>query len=231
MFERFAERSHKLERLDTGDYTPEEYAKWLNETKLINRWLGDAKALRLALEGENWPVKADRVSILDIGAGSGELLNSAKEMLNGKPVSLVGSELSFPAAQRISRRHEEFGVVALLCNGLQLPFDHSSFDLVICSLLLHHLTDDGAAKLVAEMYRVAAKSIIAIDLVREPLPYYLYRIFSPLFLQRMTVEDGSLSILRAFRSPELEELALRAGIPKPTVRRAAFRLILTATKE
>jgi ubiquinone/menaquinone biosynthesis C-methylase UbiE len=227
MFDRFAQRSHTLERLDTGDHTPQEYARWLEEAKLINRWLGDAKALRLTLENQRWIGEANNVSILDVGAGSGELLRSAQAALNGRTGLLVGSELSEAAALAIGERTREFGVVPLRCNGLALPFADKAFDVVVCSLLLHHLTDEQAVRLIGEMNRVASKQFIVIDLFRDPLPYYLYRTFAPFFLQRMTVEDGSLSILRAFRPDELEALARQAGIKDPNVTRAAFRLILT----
>jgi len=231
MFERFAQRSHELEHLDTGDYTAEEYAKWLDEMKLINRWLGDAKALRLALEQEPSLAAATSLSVLDIGAGSGELLRTAHDMLDGRARIFVGSELNITAARAINERRSEFGVVGLLCNGLQLPFADNSFDIVMCSLLLHHLTNDQAVRLIAEMDRVARRLFIVIDLFRDPLPYFLYRVLSPLFLQRKSVEDGSLSILRSFRSEELRELADRAGVANPSVRRAAFRLILTGSKQ
>ncbi len=48
MFERFRQRSLELERLDRGDYTPEEYEGCLVELRRVNRWLGDSSALRRA---------------------------------------------------------------------------------------------------------------------------------------------------------------------------------------
>ena len=33
MFEKFRHRSHELERLDTGDYTADEYARWQREMR------------------------------------------------------------------------------------------------------------------------------------------------------------------------------------------------------
>src|SRR5690348_1967177 len=97
-------RSLAKERLDTGEYTDEEYALWLKEARRINRWLGDASALRKSLRHVNGP----DISILDVGAGSGELLKIAKEALSGQTGMLVGAELNPKAAREI--RSRRFGV-------------------------------------------------------------------------------------------------------------------------
>jgi|ERR1043166_3325776 SAM-dependent methyltransferase len=228
MFKRFATRNLRLERLDTGDYTPEEYVKWQSEMKLINRFLGDTRILKLSLEHE-LPKREDHVSILDVGAGSGELLKAAKEMMNGKTAFLVGAELNTDAVRSI--RDRSFGVHALQCDALRLPFSDGSFDFVVSSLLLHHLDDECARCLIAEMQRVARRGFFIIDLHRHPAAYYLYRLFGSIFLQRFTLEDGSLSILRSFRPHELRRLADQAGVQHPVVkRRAAFRLVLSGSK-
>src|SRR5947207_2245966 len=49
MFERFRRRSYELETLDKGTYTPTEYEGCIVELQRVNRWLGDAKALRGSL--------------------------------------------------------------------------------------------------------------------------------------------------------------------------------------
>jgi ubiquinone/menaquinone biosynthesis C-methylase UbiE len=228
MLGKFAHRSHKLERLDTGDYTPDEYAKWQSEMKLINRCLGDSRALRLELMDE-LSYCGDRVSILDVGAGSGELLKNAKEAIPDKRTFLVGAELNADAAKSISER--SFGVSAVQCNALNLPFADDSFDFTVSSLFLHHLDDEQAKILIKEMGRVARKKFFVIDLHRHPAAYYLYRIVGRFFLQRFTIEDGSLSILRSFRPAELQQLAASAGISDAAIkRRAAFRLVLSGSK-
>ena len=110
----------------------------------------------------------------------------------------------------------------------RLPFADNSFDFVVCSLFLHHLTDEKAVVLLAEMKRVARNRIFAIDLHRSPVAYYFYKVVGSIFLQRFTVEDGSLSILRAFKPNELENLARAAGLKEISVSRsAAYRLVLS----
>lgn len=223
MFGKFKQRSYTLERLDTGDYTPEEYAKWQREMRFVHRIFGENRALRTALLPEIGSV-GNTLSILDVGAGSGELLNTILEW-NIKPEPfLVGAEINADAARTI----EERSISAVRCDCLRLPFDDNAFDFVVCSLFLHHLNDKKAIELLSEMKRVASHRIFAIDLHRSPIAYYFYKTVGLLFLQRFTVEDGSLSILRAFKPADLERLARGAGLEDISVRRsAAYRLVLS----
>jgi len=224
-------RSYELERLDTGDYTPEEYAKWLKEMHWINRLLGDTRALRNSL-GEVLNGGNEHISILDVGAGSGELLKSASEFMGDRIGLLVGAELNADAARAIQGRAAEFGVAGLQCDAMRLPFGNSSFDVVISSLFLHHLPEDAGISLLREMSRVARRRIILIDLHRHLTAYYLYRAMGSILLQRFTVEDGSLSILRSFVPRELHDLAKAAGLAEFDVKRSfPFRLVLSAKPE
>ena len=49
MFDRFQQRSTDLERLDTGEYTSEEYSRWQREMKFIHGILGEERALKNTL--------------------------------------------------------------------------------------------------------------------------------------------------------------------------------------
>ena len=114
-------------------------------------------------------------------------------------------------------------------NALALPFADSSIDYVFCTLFLHHLNDEAAAKLIVEMQRVAKRKMIVIDLERSGFSFVMFRLFGTFLLQRFTRDDGSLSIKRAFKLNELEKLAQSSGIEKFKVERSAIgRLILTA---
>ena len=226
MLPSFYKRSHRKERLDTGEYTTEEYELWLKEARWINRRLGDASALRRALREFS---SAGPLSLLDAGAGSGEMLKIAREILGGRVKLMIGAEMSERASLEVRARRAEFPVESVRCNVLTLPFADDSVDVVMCSLVLHHLSDEDAVRLLTEMDRVARFGIIAIDLHRHPLAYLVYRTLSGLFLQPMTVEDGSLSILRSYRPGELRRSAELARLRNIEVRRSfPFRLILTA---
>src|SRR5690349_5865468 len=74
MFDKFNQRSYELENIDKGTYTPEEYEGCLVELRRVNEWLGDARALEGTLFAELERAKRLSFSVLDVGAGSGELL-------------------------------------------------------------------------------------------------------------------------------------------------------------
>ncbi len=84
MFGRFRERSEELENLDRGSYTAEEYEGCLAELRRVNRWLGDAGALRRSVLEEIGREGGDGFSLLDVGAGSGELLRVAARWARGR---------------------------------------------------------------------------------------------------------------------------------------------------
>lgn len=224
MFEQFQKRSTQLERLDTGDYTAKEYARWQREMKFIHALFGEQRALKKTLFRD---IKSDgepQFSVLDVGAGSGGLLRELKKWTSHYNAFLVGAELDGTAARSIN----DGTIVGLQCDALQLPFADKSFEYVFCSLFLHHLDDDPAIRLLQEMARVAAKRIYVIDLNRHPTAYYAYKVFGWPFLQPFTLEDGALSILRSRTPEELGSLAKRARLRNVKVEHSrANRLILT----
>ena len=232
MFPSFQDRSNSLERLDTGDYTEAEYTKWLAEMRWINRMLGDARALKQTLRQEMIERANGPVSLLDIGAGCGELLKVARDSLGGTDPFLVGGDLAREGVMAVQARSAELGSVAVRCDAMHLPFEDDSFDFVICSLFLHHLTDEQVVSVLNEMGRVASRHVVAIDLHRHPMAYFLYRVFSKILLQPFTQQDGLLSILRAFRPAELQDVAAGSKLRNIEVRRSfPFRLVLSARPE
>lgn len=234
VFERFARRHTALERLDTGDYTPAEFEGCLIELRRVNRWLGDSRALRSSLLAEiDRERPSHQVSVLDVGAGSGELLRIIADWAVTREidVSLVGLELNRRSAEAIAEESRGYKNIQV-CRGDAgyLPFSDKAFDYVISSLLTHHFNSQTAVACLREMGRVAKRRVFVIDLHRHPVSYYLYTTLGRLFLyNRLVREDGALSILRGFKPPELSFLASRAGLEENVVERSfPFRLVLSA---
>jgi SAM-dependent methyltransferase len=237
MFESFRQRSEELEHLDKGDYTPEEYEGCMVELRRVNRWLGDSRALaRSVLPDIGRDLLRDgtrEFSLLDVGAGTGELLREAAAWARGRGTRarLVGLELNARAARGILEESRAYGeIAAVRGDAFALPFGDGAFDYVMCSLFTHHFRDEECVRVLREMSRVAARRVYCIDLHRHPVAYYFYTTAGRLLLHnRLVREDGALSILRGFRSAELRRLAERAGLSDSKVeRRFPYRLVLSA---
>ena len=233
MFERFRQRSYELENIDKGTYTPAEYEGCIVELQRVNEWLGDAKALRGSLLKEIEWQGLRSISILDVGAGSGELLRVAAQWARDtdRSASLIGLELNERSAQAILEASADFPEISSVQgSGLMLPFPDAAVDYVISSLTLHHFDDEGAVNLLGEMGRVARRGIFVIDLHRNPVAYFFYTTLGHLFLHnRLIREDGALSILKSFTPDELEKLGQQAGLKNITVEKHfPSRLVLIA---
>lgn len=233
MFDQFRERSLELEHLDKGDYTPQEYEGCIIELQRVNRWLGDASALRHSLLAEIEKQSLRSFSVVDVGAGSGELLrvtaNWARQR-NSK-AKLTGVELNPRSALSIAQSSEAFPeITAVRADAFHLPFVDRQFDYALCSLFTHHFRDDDVVAILKELRRVAARGIFVIDLHRHPIAYWFYTTVGRLFLHnRLIREDGALSILRSFTPDELAALARRAGLENAAVKRHfPYRLVLSA---
>jgi ubiquinone/menaquinone biosynthesis C-methylase UbiE len=233
MLDKFKQRSKRLEFIDTGDYTAEEYEGCIGELQLVNRWMGDAHSLRTTLFREIEAQTLREFSILDVGAGSGELLRvtAGWARQTNRRVLAVGLELNERSAQSITEESQHFEEIrSVRGDALELPFPDSQFDYVISSLFTHHLRDEQVVQVLREMSRVARRRIFIIDLHRHPIAYLLYTTVGKLVLHnRLLRHDGALSILRSFKADELLELAQRAGLQDVLVeRRFPYRLVLSA---
>lgn len=228
----FKTRSEKLERIDTGDYTAEEYDRFLSDIRLVNRYAGDSRALKKTLLSAIKRSDLQEFSVLDVGAGSGELLRVIAKLARTekRSAALTGLELNERSARAILEESVKFAEInSVRGNALRLPFADESFDFVISSLFTHHLTNEQIIECLKEMSRVSRRRIFVIDLERSPVALGFYKIFCAVFrISRLVREDGSLSILRGFKTVELADLAEKANLRNAKVEKCfPFRIVLS----
>jgi ubiquinone/menaquinone biosynthesis C-methylase UbiE len=230
---KFRQRSYELEDIDRGAYTAEEYEGCIGELQLVNEWLGDSWTLKRTLLKDVEHQRLTSFSVLDVGAGSGELLRVSASWARqtGRAFRGVGLELNERSAQAIdeeSRRYHE--IQSVRGDAMLLPFADGEFDYAMCSLFTHHFVELQVINILREMGRVARRRIFVIDLHRHPVAYYLYITAGKLILHnRLLRHDGALSILRSFKRRELHELGQRAGLREVDVsRHFPYRLVLSA---
>jgi len=228
----FAQRSLQLERIDTGDYTPAEYERYMREIRFINRHLGDSRALQITLLREIERLDLREFSVLDVACGSGELLRQIAEFARGSNRTaklLAGIDLNELSTATTLAESQGFAeITPVRGDAFRLPFADGSFDFAISSLFFHHLTDDQIPLALAEMARVARRGVFVIDLHRHPAAYYLFKLFCFAFrISPLVMQDGSLSVLRGFRPSELIKLSASSGVRDLKVERTMpFRVVL-----
>ena len=108
------------------------------------------------------------------------------------------------------------------------PWD-GSFDVVMCSLFLHHLDEQRATELLGRMAQAAKHLVVVNDLSRSRLGYLVALVACRTITRSDVVRvDGPRSVAAAFRPGEAVRLAERAGLQGAKVRRRwPFRFLLT----
>lgn len=227
----FKHRVTRPERIDTGDYTPEEYERFLREIRFINRRLGDRAALENSLLADITRLDLKEFSVLDVGAGTGELLGVIAGFARneGRKAMLTGVDLHDLSIREVAveaKTHTEIKPVQ--GNALGLPFADDAFDYAFCSLFTHHLTDEQVPAALAEMSRVARRGIVVIDLERSVKAWLLYRLFCFAYrISPLVRHDGSLSIRKGFTCDEMLKIGNTAGLENAHVQKhAPYRVVL-----
>lgn len=206
------------------DVTPEpQCLANLRDLVRINRWLGGRAILKSLLRPHFRP--SDRFSVLDVGAASGDMGGVIHRGWTRARVVSADSKLHHMAAAADPR---------VVADAFHLPFRDRSFDVVFCSLFLHHFENDRAAALLRDFDRIARRGVLVIDLER----HWFARRFVPssrwLFdWDPITLHDAVRSVEAGFLAPELRALAQRAGLANVRVRRHLpwMRLSVTALRE
>lgn len=225
-----APRSLQAELLDAPHHDIAELAHSLDQVAQANRWLGGNRALYHHLAEWLRPMPTARV--LDVGTGNGVTLRevTAWALRRGCTWTGVGVDIG----EQTAGLARAAGSDVVLSDALRLPFADRSFDLVLCTLTLHHFPDDDAVALVREMARVARRGILVNDLERTRLNYLGARALAATVWRgnRLTRHDGPLSVSRSFTADELLAVGRRAGLRDAHVHRhIPWRIVLTGTPE
>jgi ubiquinone/menaquinone biosynthesis C-methylase UbiE len=215
-------RADEPERLDEG--VPEaEALKSLRDLKRVNRWLGGRRAIARALR----PFLVPGARLLDVGCGSADL-PAWLATRPPRPGLVVGLDLKW-----LHVRQAPAVVRPVVGDVRALPFPPLSFDVVTASLFLHHFDEQEAPEVLRGLFALARGALVVNDLHRARVPWLFGRaVFPFVFESQVSVDDGLLSIRRAFRPAELRDAFRQAGLPDVQVRRSfPYRLIAVARRD
>jgi len=108
--------------------------------------------------------------VLDVGCGTGTLTLAAKKRV-GADGSVRGVDASPEMIARARSKSERGGVPVIfeVAAAQSLPFPDATFDVVLCSLALHHLPEGARATALAEMRRVLKPDgrVLIVEFSRE----------------------------------------------------------------
>ncbi len=215
-------RATESELLDTGVPEPEALRS-LADLRFVNRWLGGRRSLLLATLP--YLDRGRRPRLLDVGCGSADMPALLARVAPG--LLAVGVDLKLLHAKQAPST-----VHAVVADVRELPFASGSFDVVTASLFLHHFDTPELAPVLRGLWELAGRALIVNDLRRARLPYLFGRaFFRCLFRSRVSVEDGLLSIRRAFTPAELRQAFAEAGLPLKRLERCfPYRLVAVAER-
>jgi ubiquinone/menaquinone biosynthesis C-methylase UbiE len=221
-------RRPTFELFDTDSGTPAEIAAALEDLKSVNRRLGGVTTTRELLRKVARSTGQRYLSLLEVAAGTGFVPADAARCLRPEGI-LFDTTLLDRAATHLPENGSAQKVAA---DALTLPFSNSTFDIVSCSLFLHHLSPQQVVEFARESLRVSKVAVVVNDLVRHWLHLALAYAGMPLYRSRLTRHDAPASVKQAYTLDEMRPLLLEGGAAKVEVeRRYLFRMGVIAWKQ
>ena len=203
------------ELMDRPQPVSAELERDLKNLRQLNRWFGSH---RLVLHfARRWIKPGDQIRIVDLATGSGDIprliVDQARKIGAKVEINALDRQsATLDIARRLSADYPEISY--LEANLLEWqPSDR--YDIVLCSLVLHHFSDDDAVRVLRRCRELSQRFILVSDLRRGWLATAgVYLLTALIFREPMTKYDARLSAARAFSFAELGELAQKAGWTK-----------------
>ena len=176
------------------------------------------------------------LGIVDVGSGGGDVLRRVALWARRRRLSvqLTGIDLNphaSRAATEFSSQNSRYSRIHWLTGDVFTAPVAQSPDLVLSSLVTHHMRDEEIIRFLRWTEDHARLGWFISDLVRSSWSYRVFGRLAPLMgWHPFVVHDGLISIRRAFRESDWQRLLHAANIPPGAVqlhRRGIGRLCLT----
>lgn len=204
------------ELIDDPGTDLQELSANLRDLERINRLFGGTRLILRYLQPMICRHPAREVRILDVATGGADIPIAIVQWARGqgRQVRIVGIDKNPQVLRAAIERIRRYPEITLETgNALALPYPPESFDVVLCSLALHHFTYPEGVRLLVTFDRIGRWGFIINDLLRSWHAYGLTWLAMHLFFRgRLVRHDGPLSIRRAYTLPELQGMVKAAGI-------------------
>jgi ubiquinone/menaquinone biosynthesis C-methylase UbiE len=189
-------RLDQPELLDEHDAPRADMERSLRDLRRINRYLGGASIYKRLLR------RLGRVeSVLDIGAGSAELVSSLPDDVTRIALDFKIDHLMYLRDRRAIR---------VVGDATRLPFRAGSVDAVTSAHFFHHFSPDENVAILGEALRVARRGVAVNDTRRHYVPLLFVRLLAAFRLVgRITRFDAPASVLRGYTVEEVRAIGDR----------------------
>jgi len=217
MFRRLRERAEEQELMDDFTMGGKELRIALRQLRLLNRIFGAAAPTLYGVQ-RMWKLagKPVRFSILDIGAGSGDvnrhLLRWAS--VNEIELQITLADITDEACEEARQLyHDEPRIKVIQCDMFELP--QESADIVTGTQFLHHFAEDELPAVVACMQRASRIGVVINDIHRHWIAWAAVWMTTRLISNnRYLINDGPLSVAKGFRAEDWVKLRNALGEPE-----------------
>jgi 2-polyprenyl-3-methyl-5-hydroxy-6-metoxy-1,4-benzoquinol methylase len=219
------------ELMDASDLEATRHRVALKGLERVNRLSRTAHVISRAIRKSCDQESKRPLRILDLACGGGDVTLSVSQRLlaAGMQVAVEGwdrseTAISYAKKRGSQRQKNRYGtstrhVRFYQRDVLELESD-KEYDVVMCTLFLHHLERDAAVQLLAKMHRAARQLVLIDDLRRTWFGYRLAQLGCQILSRSPIVHvDGPLSVRAAFTESEIRELSQQAHLPEPTITR------------
>ena len=215
-------RSQAEELMDADDLDAATYADVVGDLATVNTVTMARRPTLEFLARATAGRKSFR--LLDVGFGDGDMLRRIARWAEAKGIEaeLVGVDLN-PRSEQAARAH---GGDIRYVTGDYADLADEPWDVIVSSLVAHHMTHDQLVAFLRFMERHARAGWFVNDLHRHGFAHWGFPVLATLARWHPIVRhDGTLSIARSYRPDEWPPLLAEAGITQAKVRRVfPFRL-------
>lgn len=220
------------EQLDNLDLKGKDLHQTLKGLQTINQWFGNVSTVKSALWKAIQQRQLQTITLVDIGCGGGDLLRALaafldKKQINYTMIGIDGNPNAIQYAEQASKTYStlHFQTADILAPDFQLP----QCDILISSHFMYHFEDEPLVAFLQRQRRFVRYFILISELQRNPIAYWLFRLFVPLVgFHPMIAQDGATAIRRAFTRAELKNIIQKANFNQFKMEwKWAFRFIIS----
>jgi len=222
-------RTDDPEIMDDFDLKGDVLIQTLDKIARINQLLGGN---RLTIRGVEKMLKKERfsklITIVDVGCGNGDMLRRLADygIRNNWNLKLIGVDANAFTINYATGLSEKYSNISYRCEDIfDESFSEIKYDIVLCTLTLHHFKNEEISKLLALFNRNSRLGFVVNDLHRNVVAYRLFQMLCFVFrMNGMARKDGLVSILRGFKKEELIAFSKKLSFKKYSIQwKWAFR--------